>query len=113
MKPKPKPKVLEKDIQSAICDYLKAEGVFFWRQNTGGMFDPTTRRFRKNNGKHSMNGVADILGMYKEKLLAIEVKAGNNKPSNDQEIFLQQVADNGGIAIVAWSIDDVKEGLGI
>lgn len=45
--------------------------------------------------------------------MAIEVKVPKKYPSKDQKSFLQDVADAGGIAIVARSVEDVKKALEI
>ena len=58
-------------------------------------------------------GVADIIGCYQGRMIAIELKSPNGKATPDQERFIQNVNDAGGIAFVARSIDEVIEGLGI
>jgi hypothetical protein len=47
------------------------------------------------------------------RFLAIEVKRPGGKLTLDQTAFLEAVRQNGGIAIVATSVDDVMEGLGL
>ena len=61
------------------------------------------------HGRKSLSkGVADILGAYKGRPLAIEVKVGANKPEPDQEEFLRLwMRRGGGISVVAYSLDDV------
>lgn len=58
-------------------------------------------------------GVADILGCYKGRMLAIELKAPKGKATPDQERFIQNVRDAGGIAFIAKTLDEVIEGLGL
>ncbi len=58
-------------------------------------------------------GIADILGCYQGRMIAIELKSPTGKATPDQERFLQNVRDNGGIAFVARSIDEVIVGLGL
>lgn len=62
---------------------------------------------------HSSRGVADILGIVGGRPLAIEVKhkAGRKGPTEFQTRFLEQFEDAGGIAFVAYSIDDVADRL--
>ena len=73
-----------------------------------GVYDPVKKVFRKNNGKHLINGVSDILGILKNgKLLAIEVKSKTGRLTGDQRVFLERIKDNGGLAFVARSISDV------
>ncbi len=117
--------ISEKDVQKQILDYLKIRGVFCWRNQTTGIYDPTARRFRKNSG---MNGVADVLGVLPQdfcnhfeaghsyvkvgRFLAIEVKAAKGKQSLEQFAFQKAVEENGGLYILARSVDDVKSFLG-
>lgn len=54
-------------------------------------------------------GVSDIIGIYKGRFLAIEVKKPGAKPTNHQWNFLKAVHENGGIALVARSVEDVAE----
>ena len=41
--------------------------------------------------------------------LAIEVKTGRNKPTEAQAAFLKKIKENGGLAIVAYGIEDVEK----
>lgn len=95
---------LEKDIQSSIIDYLEAKKVFCWKEHSGGI--------PRDNGKWFMpiglKGKSDILGIYKGKFLAIEVKRpSSGVVSPDQQYFMDRVNKEGGIAFVATSIDDL------
>lgn len=101
-------KTPEGRIKNQICEWLGYQkDCFFWVQATGGIYDPGRGIFRKLNGKHQMVGVADILGIYRGRPLAIEVKAGKNKPSDAQRIFLASFERAGGLAVVAYSVEDV------
>lgn len=88
----------ERDITRQIRDCLKYHGVFHWKVH---------------QGLGSTPGVADILGCYKGRLLAIEVKAGKGRLSEAQAKFLNRVRDEGGIAIVAYSVEAVIGQLGL
>ena len=83
----------ESDITKQIMDTLKACGVWCWKHWSGPM---------------SNEGIADILGIYKGKFLAIEVKGPRGKVSDAQSRFLRNVSEQGGIAFVAWSVEDLK-----
>ena len=92
------------------------KGIFAFKIKTVGTFDPRTKGFRRA-GKWYKKGVADILGIYRGRFFAIEVKKPKDltpkgRLSENQKIFLKEVQDNGGIAIVAHSIEDVEQGLG-
>ena len=94
-----KPKLqTEKEITASIRMVLRTFGIFHWKVW---------------QGLGSEKGVSDIIGIYKGKFLAIEVKTEKGRLSKHQEEFLDHVVWNGGIAIVARSVDDVFEGLGI
>ena len=64
-------------------------------------------------GLGAHKGIADILGIYNGQFLAIEVKAPKGRLSDYQKIFLDRVKAEGGIAITAYCIDDVINGLGL
>lgn len=98
----------ESIIKRAICEYLSyKKGCLFWVNSTVGIFDREKGIYRKNRSQFQRNGVADILGVYKGKPLAIEVKSLKGIVSQDQESFLNDFAKAGGIALVARSVDDV------
>lgn len=101
----------EKQIENSILSYLKARGVFCWKNETTGIWDPKRKVFRKKRSVHRMVGVADILGIYKGRFLAIEVKSAKGRLTKDQKRFGEMVIEQGGIFLVARSIDDVNAGL--
>lgn len=75
---------------------MKALGIFHWKNH---------------QGLGSVPGIADIPGIYKGRPLAIEVKAPKGKLAEPQKAFLDNWTREGGLAIVAWSVDDVIKGL--
>lgn len=121
--PQKVPELLEKDIQKQCLGYLEALGIFHWRQNSGAVTIPGTsahtRRFIRFNTK---KGMSDIIGILPQdevlkdgtkarfgNLLAIEVKRPGKKPTPDQEEFLKAVNEQGGVAFVVHSVDELKE----
>lgn len=91
-------KQTEAEITRAIRALLKAFNIFHWKQlGTLGM----------------PKGISDIIGIHRGRFLAIEVKRPGNKLSDRQARFLRSVSDAGGIALVAYSVDDVIDGLGL
>lgn len=95
---------LERDIQKTILDYLKLKKIFAWKSNTVGI--------KKENGKYipaGMRGVSDIIGILPGgRFLAIEVKRDRKQLlSPYQEIFMENIRAQGGIAFVAYGLDDV------
>ena len=103
-------KVTEKAIETAILTYLNyLPKCFAWKNNSTGVYDAKRGCFRKSKNKFAINGVADILGVYHGRMLAIEVKKPGGKASKEQLDFISRVNKLGGIAGVAISIDDVRE----
>jgi Holliday junction resolvase len=87
------PAMKEKEITTQIRNVLKLYGVFHWKvfQSLG-----------------STPGVPDIIGVLPGgRMLAIEVKTERGKVSPHQERFIKNINDNGGLAFVARSFDDV------
>ena len=97
----------ESDIQRVILEYLDHHPeVFAVKITTTGI--PNGRGgFRKNNSR----GVSDIIGVYKGKFLAIEVKRPGGQLTEHQKYFLDSIKIYGGIGIVAYSLDDVIQAL--
>lgn len=96
----------ENDCVNAIMEYLNYKNIFVFRVNNTPIYDPRGGRFRKK-GKWERYGVSDILGIYKGKFLAIEVKRPNGVLSDYQKKFIKDVNDRGGIAFKAVTVDDV------
>jgi len=44
-------------------------------------------------------------------MLSVEVKIHHNKPSKSQKAFLRSVKSNGGLAVVAYSLDDATKNI--
>lgn len=102
----------EKAIQNVILEWLRwRPEAYAWQNDTRPVWDPKGERFR-NLSKYAKRGAADILGMWGSRFLAIEVKAGKNTTTAEQELFLEDIRERGGIAFVARSLDDVREKLG-
>lgn len=101
----------EKQIENQILNYLARNDIFAFKVKSQGTFDPTINKFRRPS-RHYKRGTADILGIYKTRPLAIEVKSAKGRLSNFQKIFLQEWENNGGISIVARSVEDVQKTLG-
>lgn len=89
-------KISEKEITKSIRDYLNLRGIFHWKQWQGLGSPP---------------GIADILGMYRGRFLAIEVKTERGRLSEKQAIFLNRINEQNGIAFIARSVADVRDHL--
>ena len=61
----------------------------------------------------SFKGCSDIIGMLKGgRWLAVECKSAKGKETSDQAAFGATVAKDGGLYVVARSVDDVMRALG-
>ncbi len=99
--------IKEKQIENHILAWLKFKGIFTFKIKSMGTFDEKLGRFRAPSPWYR-KGVADILGIYKGKFIAIEVKSAKGRLSPFQEIFLKDVTNEGGIAILARSVEDLE-----
>lgn len=101
----------ERAIQNEICSYLRARGAFIFIHDSVGIFDPRRGVFRRNTSPYRIRGVADILGIWQGRPLAIEVKTKTGRVSPHQKEFIQQWNAAGGLGFVARSLEDVKNEL--
>jgi hypothetical protein len=105
----------EREIQAAILDFLRTvPGIVAWRQNTGGaMLKGAGGVLRPV--RFGFPGLSDIIGWREPgaRFLAIEVKKPGEYPSPEQRAFLQMVHRANGVAIVAHSVQDVIDALGL
>lgn len=105
----------EKDIENLILEYLQVRGIFAFKNQSVGIYDPRTKRYRKSYNKFHINGTSDVLGILPDgRFLAIEVKTKKTKTraSEAQLSFIDNINKNGGVAFVAWDLDIVIERLG-
>lgn len=105
--------VSELFIRNQICSYLFYRKIFVFIHDSVGIFDEKKKVYRKNTSPYRRRGVADLLGIYRGRFLAIEVKSAKGNLSEHQVEFLDQVRAAGGIGFVARSIEDVKRQLEI
>lgn len=90
--------ITEKALTADIRKLLKQHGGHFIKHWGGPM---------------AKAGVADLIGCYRGLAIAIEVKSTKGKLSQAQELFLSRWRQAGGIGIVARSVTDVIEALGL
>lgn len=102
----------ESQIQKLILQWLSMQGptVMAWRQNAGMMFSQD-----KDGKSHGIRlgvvGISDIIGIWKGRPLAIEVKKPKGKVTVYQSDFIRRFNTAGGIAFVAHSLEEVQEHL--
>lgn len=102
------PDLKERDIEKLILDWLNAQpGCKAWKNKSMGTFDPTRGIYRANHSKYSEKGTSDILGIWRGKMLCIEVKSRRGVLRPEQKEFLRVMGELGAIAILARSLEDV------
>lgn len=97
----------ETDVQAAICDYLALKGYLFSRTNNSPIYDRTRGAFRALP-KYTRRGWPDICLISRGTFFGIEVKSDNGKLSKDQQQLGDEINKNGGLYVVARSIDDLQ-----
>ena len=97
----------EKEIENKILDFMSSMGAFVWKNQSVGIFDQARGVYRRSNNKYHIKGVPDILGIYRGRFLAIEVKSEKGIVSDDQKDFLRRFNNHNGIGFVARSHVDV------
>ena len=103
----------ETKLVKAVIQYLQLRGHMAWRNNTGAS------RFQNAPGspvryvRFGKRGASDVLGVERVtgRIIAVECKDKGEKPTPEQEQFLAGVRKRNGIGILAYSLDDVEDGL--
>ena len=97
----------ENDLLKQILEYLGLKQYFCFRNNTGA--------FRNSRGgfyRFGFKGSGDILGLTPAgRFFSIEVKLKGKYPSPEQKDFMLTIVKNGGIAFVAYCLEDVEKKL--
>ena len=99
----------EHQTQAAILRYLEVSPRVAWaeRMNTGAVKIPAANG-RDRFLRFGFPGCPDILGQLTDgRLLAVEVKSPIGRVTDQQQKFLNLVADNKGVSLIARSVDDV------
>ena len=100
----------EKAIENHILRWLNMSGIFAWKNQSVGIYDPVKKIYRRSNNPYHIKGVSDILGILPDgRLLAIEVKSATGKASEEQKAFIDKVNGSGGVGFIARSLDQVIE----
>jgi len=92
----------EQDIQRLIMLALSEAGCMIWRNNCGVL---------KNAAGIPIKfglcvGSSDLIGLYRGRFLAVEIKTPTGKATPEQLRFIEAVKRNGGIAGIARSPAD-------
>jgi len=94
----------EADLLQQVRLEASKLGAVIWRNNIGAYKHPKGHYIRY--GVCNPGG-ADLIGIYREKFLAIETKIPGKNPTPEQQLFIDMVNKSGGIAGVVRSIEDL------
>ena len=97
------------ETTSAILACLTLQGFSVWRQNTSGIYDQKTGRWRVN--PQGRRGVPDIIGFRKRDglFIGVEIKAGRDQLRSEQKQFLDELKAAGDLAFVAHSFAQFQQ----
>lgn len=106
---------IQKDIQVALAEV----GSIVYRNNVGMAYTKKGRpvRFGLHPGSSDLIGwtrrviTPEMIGSVVAVFTSVEVKTKRGKPSPTQEKWLRAVRANGGIWIVARSVDEAIDGI--
>jgi hypothetical protein len=86
--------------------FLSLMRIYAWRQNTGA--GDMGADGRKRFVRFGFSGVSDIIGIMPDgRFLAVECKRVGGTVSQAQQAFLDEVERRGGVAVVAYCVDDL------
>lgn len=97
----------ESNILKEIQIQLSKDGARVFRNNVGLFTLIDGRRIRTG----LCVGSSDLIGWYRGKFLAVEVKRKSEKAKPKQQNFIDQVNKDGGIAFVAHSSEEASKKL--
>ena len=84
----------EAEITKEIRYYMREANIWHWKNWAGPM---------------SVAGISDILGIYKGRFLAVEVKRPGQHPTKKQLNFLERVHREGGLAVCVHSWEELAK----
>ena len=95
----------ESTVLASCLSFLKTNGIFCWRQNTGAFKTKDGGYFRSS----TINGVSDIIGICPDgRFLAVECKRTKGGIVSDaQKDFLNKINAAGGVGIVVNSLESL------
>lgn len=102
----------ETQLVRLCINYLLIHGHYVWRNNSGVTRSQYTNKFGQKSDRIWRSGIkggSDIIGLTKDgTFLAVECKIKPNRATDAQKAFLSEVTNRGGLAIVAYDIDDLE-----
>ena len=96
----------EGEIKKTIADYLRLKKYIVINHRNVGIYKQDTQKYIPLPSGEK--GVSDLLACSPEgRFVAIEVKKKGGRPSPDQVEFIERIKKSGGIAFIAYSLDEV------
>ena len=92
------------DLTNQVINAIYQAGGYAWRASSVGVFDTKQMHFRASAKK----GVSDVLGCFKGRLFAIEIKIGSDKLSDEQKGFMRNIEHAGGVAMAISTLEDFE-----
>ena len=94
----------EKEIERQILDYLHTlPGCVAWKHHQ------LIANKHRRRGKYEPKGIPDIIGVYRGRFIAIEVKRPKGGVvKQEQKLFIELLNKYGGLAFIATSVEDVQ-----
>lgn len=95
----------ESVVLKQCLEYLQLRGIFCWRNNSGAV------KMGKSFVRFGMPGSSDILGILPNgQFLAVECKREKGGILSDKQVeFLNRIKENGGVAVVVHSVNDLEK----
>lgn len=102
-KPKSQP---ENEVKNACLRWLKDHSIYAWRNNTGVAW------IGNHPIRFGLPGSGDILGLLPDgRFLSVECKSKTGKQSDVQKCFQENIEQNNGVYVLAYSVKDLEEAL--
>ncbi len=92
------------ELTNQIIDHIYKNGGYAWRASSVGVFDSKRAIFRASAKK----GVSDILACFRGRLIAVEVKIGKDKLSDEQLGFMNNIIHAGGRAFISSDFEQFQ-----
>jgi len=98
---------LQDEIRLALG---RVDGLVLWRNNIGVgevRHGANERGYKIRFGVGGPGG-ADLVGIYRGRFVAVEVKTERGRQTEEQRMFQQLVERKGGVYVVLRSVDDAQ-----
>lgn len=83
---------IESDFQRQVISYLKQKRVWFFRFQA----------------QSNLNGLPDIICLYKGFFIGLELKADKGNPTELQLMKIKTINENGGIGVITNDLSEIK-----